>query len=306
MRHDQAQRSKFFRMPDHSYRSISRQPKLFRRCQGFTLIELLVVISIIALLIGILLPALAGARRTARTVVCMSNVRQITLGLMIYAEQNNQFLPPAEANTTLNGLSGLATWHVVVWEFINNGAFQGSSFTGTNGNYDYLAGSVFECPLAGESRFGGFDTSDHRRNGYGLTISIPGAFGESAMNTTNQVIRVREPQNINTLESPSATMMLTDARGFFVEYYDRGRALNSMEAGFGVAGGMLAALGRHGPDKWNMAFFDGSARMIDFFDVPGTPDGFYSVNNRLTPGQIVNHPNLGREFKIFWTGIAGN
>ncbi|QDU72514.1 type II secretion system protein [Mucisphaera calidilacus] len=56
-----------------------------RRKAGFTLIELLVVISIIALLIGILLPALGAARNTARQVQCLSNQRQVAVAYNLYA-----------------------------------------------------------------------------------------------------------------------------------------------------------------------------------------------------------------------------
>ena len=58
---------------------------------GFTLIELLVVISIIALLVGILLPALGAARQTAQSIVCMSNNRQIGVATTTYAGDNTEY-----------------------------------------------------------------------------------------------------------------------------------------------------------------------------------------------------------------------
>jgi len=60
---------------------------------GFTLIELLVVISIIALLMAVLMPALSLAREQAKRIVCANNLRQIGLGLAIYAGDNNQKFP---------------------------------------------------------------------------------------------------------------------------------------------------------------------------------------------------------------------
>ena len=60
---------------------------------GFTLIELLVVVSIIALLISLLLPALGRAKKAVRQAECLSNQKQIGLGLHIYAEDNEGFYP---------------------------------------------------------------------------------------------------------------------------------------------------------------------------------------------------------------------
>lgn len=64
-----------------------------RTIRGFTLVELLVCIGIIALLISILLPAINGARRSGRLVVCASNVRQLCAGMMIYASSNKGAFP---------------------------------------------------------------------------------------------------------------------------------------------------------------------------------------------------------------------
>lgn len=68
--------------------------RLHHRRRAFTLIELLVVISIIALLISILLPALGSAREAARNSMCMSNLKQIGVASYTYATDSQDYLPP--------------------------------------------------------------------------------------------------------------------------------------------------------------------------------------------------------------------
>jgi len=63
--------------------------------KGFTLVELLVVIGIIAILVSLLLPALNKARSQANSIRCMSNLRQISLGLVAYSSENNGWIIPS-------------------------------------------------------------------------------------------------------------------------------------------------------------------------------------------------------------------
>jgi prepilin-type N-terminal cleavage/methylation domain-containing protein/prepilin-type processing-associated H-X9-DG protein len=87
------------------------------RSHAFTLIELLVVIAIIAILAGLLLPALSQAKQKALSANCLSNVRQMSLASMLYAGQDGEVYP--WTFTSVAGGAGIA-WFNYVQPFLQN------------------------------------------------------------------------------------------------------------------------------------------------------------------------------------------
>ena len=118
------------------------RPRVIAR-KGFTLIELLVVIAIIAILAAILFPVFAQARDKARSISCLSNVKQVGLGFMMYVQDWDETFPIAW------GYPDGSTWFTAVYPYVKNGATPNPDYPKVAGSRPYLdnrATGMFHCP----------------------------------------------------------------------------------------------------------------------------------------------------------------
>jgi prepilin-type N-terminal cleavage/methylation domain-containing protein/prepilin-type processing-associated H-X9-DG protein len=123
--------------------SFGLAPGRSRLVQGFTLIELLVVIAIIAILAAMLLPALAKAKAKAGQTRCINNLKQMTLGMAMYLNDNNNVFPACASRKTYG-------WHIEDWIWWRTGQpmypVQNSPIVAPLGS-GMTSSNVFRCPL---------------------------------------------------------------------------------------------------------------------------------------------------------------
>ncbi|WP_309723080.1 DUF1559 domain-containing protein [Armatimonas sp.] len=285
--------------------------------KAFTLIELLVVIAIIAILAAILFPVFAQARDKARSIACLSNTKQLALGVIQYSQDYDELLPVAGYNAQCRG-----RWQWQIYPYVKNqqvftcpNISQRPWVATTNNN--------FTCPNSGQT---GLVVGQNDKGGYGWSYALQGDNGNGASSLDNApgyaLASIQKPADTIIIGETGFVPNVAAASGWAMMAFDP--RITATAAGFAQPG--LLAQGRHNTEqtftmqgmpvpirgRLNLVFLDGHAKNLSLgqlFEVApvvggvAVEDGINLVNENgvatATPGTIVSHTRPNIRFRLF-------
>lgn len=256
------------------------------RRSGFTLIELLVVIAIIAILAAILFPVFAKAREKARQIACLSNEKQLGLGIMQYTQDNDEFYPIS--NDEIVG-SGGGNWGQAIFPYVKSL-------------------DVFKCPdnadsMAYTGKFNGTDCAApcmFSGNPNYDPKSVPVGYGMTNF-LGSMILGGGKPHSIASIQEPAIKIAIMERVGS--RSYNGQNTANQDGIGWfdwdsaTFPYSFYAEAFAPHTGRFNVVYCDGHAKSILPTDTAGTaagaPNMFGCMNGSITTTAYPNACSLG-------------